>query len=105
MVAGWLAHVAIAPPLRSKGVVVEIEGDNRGKRRKGGRRLPVSHQSLADQPCLASTQSLLSSSTSLAAIMLTRLTKSIKSKANFFHPFPKFFLFLFFETFRFYIMQ
>jgi hypothetical protein len=38
--------------------------------------------------------------------MLTPLTKSIKSKANFFHPFPKFFLFfMFFELFRFYIMQ
>jgi hypothetical protein len=35
----------------------------------------------------------------LAPIMLTPLTKSIKSKANFFHPFPKFFLFFitFFE--------
>jgi hypothetical protein len=26
--------------------------------------------------------------------MLTPLTKSIKSKANSFHPFPKFFLFI-----------
>jgi hypothetical protein len=31
----------------------------------------------------------------LAPIMLTLLTKSIKSKANSFHPFPKFFLFIF----------
>jgi hypothetical protein len=31
----------------------------------------------------------------LAPIMLTPLTKSIKSKSNFFHPFPKFFLFIF----------
>jgi hypothetical protein len=31
----------------------------------------------------------------LAPIMLTPLTKSIKSKANSFHPFPKFFLFIF----------
>jgi hypothetical protein len=29
----------------------------------------------------------------LTLIMLTPLTKSIKSKANFFHPFPKFLLF------------
>jgi hypothetical protein len=29
----------------------------------------------------------------LAPIMLTPLTKSIKSKANSFHPFPKFYLF------------
>jgi hypothetical protein len=31
----------------------------------------------------------------LAPLMLTPLTKSIKSKANFFHPFPKFFLFIY----------
>jgi hypothetical protein len=31
----------------------------------------------------------------LASIMLTPLTKSIKSKANFFHPFSKFFLFIY----------
>jgi hypothetical protein len=30
----------------------------------------------------------------LAPIMLTPLTKSIKSKENFFHPFPKFYLLL-----------
>jgi hypothetical protein len=29
----------------------------------------------------------------LTPIMLTPLTKSIKNKANFFHPFPKFFCF------------
>jgi hypothetical protein len=40
----------------------------------------------------------------LAPIMLTPLTKSIKSKANSFHLFPKFFLFIF-EIFRFYITQ
>jgi hypothetical protein len=41
----------------------------------------------------------------LALIMLTPLTKSIKSKANSFTLFSKFFLFIFFEIFRFYIMQ
>jgi hypothetical protein len=40
----------------------------------------------------------------LAPIMLTSLTKSTKSKAISFHPFSKFFLFIF-EFFRFYIMQ
>jgi hypothetical protein len=30
----------------------------------------------------------------LAPIMLTPLTKSIKSKANSLHPFPKFYLFI-----------
>jgi hypothetical protein len=57
---------------------------------------PTGHQSLADKPCMASTQSLLSSSTSSSPIMLTPLTKSIKSKANSFHLFPKFFLFILF---------
>jgi hypothetical protein len=32
----------------------------------------------------------------LAPIMLTPLTKGIKSKANFFRPFLKFFLFIYF---------
>jgi hypothetical protein len=41
----------------------------------------------------------------LAPMKLTPLTKSIKSKANFVHLFPKFFLFYFFEIFIFYIMQ
>jgi hypothetical protein len=40
----------------------------------------------------------------LAPIMLTPWTNSIKSKANSFHIFPKFFLFIF-EFFRFYHMQ
>jgi hypothetical protein len=61
MVAGQPAHVVSAPKLCPKGVVVEL------KRKivagKGGRRWPVGHQSLADRPCLASTHSLLSSST------------------------------------------
>jgi hypothetical protein len=35
----------------------------------------------------------------LAPIMLTPLTKSIKSKANSCHPFPKFFLFICFLKF------
>jgi hypothetical protein len=32
----------------------------------------------------------------LAPIMFTPLTKSIKSKANSFHPFPKFYLFIYY---------
>jgi hypothetical protein len=35
----------------------------------------------------------------LAPIMLTPLIESIKSKANSFHPFPKFFLFIFLNFF------
>jgi hypothetical protein len=44
------------------------------------------------------------SSPHVAPLMLTPLTKSIKSKANFLHLFLKFYLFLF-EIFRFYDMQ
>jgi hypothetical protein len=40
----------------------------------------------------------------LAPIMPTPMIKSIKSKGNSFHAFPKFFLFIF-EIFRFYIIQ
>jgi hypothetical protein len=40
----------------------------------------------------------------LDPLMLKRLTKSIKTKANSFHLFPKFFLFPF-EIYRFYHMQ
>jgi hypothetical protein len=41
----------------------------------------------------------------LAPIMLTPLTKSIKTKENSFHPSPKFFLFIIYLFFRFYIMK
>jgi hypothetical protein len=41
----------------------------------------------------------------LALIMLTPLTKSIKSKANSFPFFQSSFYLFFFEIFRFYIMQ
>jgi hypothetical protein len=44
------------------------------------------------------------SSPHLAPLMLTPLTKCIKSKANSPHLLPKFYLFLF-EIFRFYDMQ
>jgi hypothetical protein len=44
------------------------------------------------------------SSPHLAPLMLTPLTKSIKSKANYLYLFPKFYLFLF-DFFRFYDMQ
>jgi hypothetical protein len=37
----------------------------------------------------------------IAPIMLTPLTKSMKSKANSFHPFPKFLVLLFLNVFRF----
>jgi hypothetical protein len=65
-------------------VVVELKREIREG--KGGRRWPDGHQSLANRPCLA---------LHYVPLMLTPLTKSIKSKANSFHRFPKFFLFIF----------
>jgi hypothetical protein len=62
MVAERPAHVAKAPPFCPKGVVVELKREI--VEGKGGRRWSVGHKSLANQQCLASTQSLLSSSTS-----------------------------------------
>jgi hypothetical protein len=99
------AHVAKAPPFYPKGVVVEqkkeiVEGKG-GKEGEGGRPAtnlwPTSHAwpplNLYFHPPLH-----------LTPIMLTPLTKNIKSKANSLYLFPKFFLFIF-EFFRFYIMQ
>jgi hypothetical protein len=92
MVAGRLAHVTIAPVLCPKGVVVElkmeiVEGKG-GKEGEGGR--PATNLWLTGQawpPLNPYIHPLLH----LAPIMLTTLTKSIKSKSNSFHPFPKFF--------------
>jgi hypothetical protein len=43
----------------------------------------------------------------LAPILLTPLTKSIKGKANSFHPFPKFFLIIYFlkKSILYYVMM
>jgi hypothetical protein len=106
MVAGRPAHVANTPPFCPKGVVVEltremVEGKG-GKEGEGGRSatniFPIG---LAWPPLNPYFHPPLH----LAPIMPTPLTKSIKSKANFFHHFTKFFLFIYFEIFRFYIMQ
>jgi hypothetical protein len=107
MVAGWPAHVASAHKLCPKGVVAElkweiVEGKG-GKKAKGGRLAtnlwPIGHAWPPLNP-------FFHPPLHLAPIMLTPLTKSIKSKANSFHPFSKLFLFIIiFEIFRFYIMQ
>jgi hypothetical protein len=96
MVAGRPAHVAIAPPFCPKCVVVEIKKkivDGKGaKEGEGGRPatilLPTGHSCSPPNPYFHPPLPL-------APIMLTPLTKSIKSKANPFHPFSKFFLFIF----------
>jgi hypothetical protein len=105
MVAGWPAHVAIAPPLCSKAVVVELKREvvegKEGKEDEGG--WPTTNLSSTghDWPPL---NPYIHPPLHLAPIMLTTLTKSIKSKTNSFHHFSKFFL-LFFQIFIFYIMQ
>jgi hypothetical protein len=103
-VAGWPAHVAIAPLLCPKGMVVElkreiVEGKG-GKEGAGGQPATILWPTGPGWPPL---NHYFHPSLHLAPIMLTPLTKSIKSKANSFHPFPKFFLFIF-DFFLFYIM-
>jgi hypothetical protein len=89
------AHVAIAPKLYPKGAVVElkreiVEGKG-GKKGEGGRLAtnlwPTSHAWPPLNPYFHPPLHL-------APIMLTPQTKNIKSKANCFHHFPKFFLFI-----------
>jgi hypothetical protein len=102
MVARQPAHVATAPKLCPKGVVVEIKREivegKGGKEGEGGRPAtnlwPTSHAWHPLNP-------YFDPPLHLAPIMLTPITKSIKSKANSFHPFPMFFLFIF-EKIRFY---
>jgi hypothetical protein len=89
-VAGWLAHVVSAPKLCPKGVVVElnkkiVEGKG-GKEGEGG--WPATNLWLISHAWLA-LNPYIHPPLHLAPIMLTPLTKSIKSKANSFHPFPK----------------
>jgi hypothetical protein len=90
MVARRLPHVAIAPLLCPKVVVVEPKGqivEGKGRKEGEGGRLTGHawpHLNSQFHPPLH-----------LAPIMLTPLTKSIKSKVNSFHSFPKFFLCIF----------
>jgi hypothetical protein len=95
VVAGWLAHVANALPFSPKGLVVKlkmkiVEGKGR-KEGEGGwsstNLWPTSHAWHPLNPYFHPPLHL-------APIMLTPLTKSIKSKANSFHLFPKFYLFI-----------
>jgi hypothetical protein len=97
-VIGRPAHVAKAPPLFLKVVVVEVKErvveDKREKEGGDGRSAKL-------WPQFSST---FYHPPHLDPLMLKPLTKSIKSKANSFHLFPELFLFLF-EIFRFYDMQ
>jgi hypothetical protein len=90
--------VAKSSPISPQGAVVEIKGKTvEGKEGKRGERWPTGHT----WPPL---NSHFHSSPHLGPLMVTPLTKSIKSKANFLHLFSKFYLFLF-EIFRFYDMK
>jgi hypothetical protein len=105
MVAGRPAHVAKAPPFYPKGVVVELKSEivegKGGKEGEGGR--PSTNLWLTGY-AWPPLNPYFHHPLHIAPIMLTPMTKSIKSKANSFHPFPKFFLFIF-KIFGFYIMQ
>jgi hypothetical protein len=100
MVAGQPAHVASAPKVCLKGVVVElkrkiVEGKE-GNEREGDR--PTTNlwsTSHAWPPLNPYSHPPLH----LAPVMLTPLTTSIKSKVNLFHSFSEFFLFYFIEFF------
>jgi hypothetical protein len=98
MVAGWLAHVAIAPLLCPKGVVVElkreiVEGKG-GEEGEGGRPTTILWLTGHVWPPL---NPYFHPPLHLSLIMLTPLTKNIKSK--FVSSFPKFFLFIFLNFF------
>jgi hypothetical protein len=96
MVAGRPAHVDVAPPLCPKGVVVELKREiveeKGGKEGEGGR--PTTNLSLTNH-AWPPLNPYFHPPLHLAPIMLTPLNKSIKSKANSFHPFLKFFLFIY----------
>jgi hypothetical protein len=97
-VAGWLAHVSSTSKLCPKGVVVElkreiVEGKG-GKEGEGGQSAtnlwPTGHAWPTLNPYFHPPLHL-------APIILTLLTKSIKSKANSFHLFQSsFYLFIFY---------
>jgi hypothetical protein len=94
-VVGWPAHVAIAPLLCPKGVVVELKREIVKGKGGRGRRWPASHQSLADRPCLASTQSLLSSSTSSCSYHAHSTDQKHQKQSQFFSSFSKVFFIYF----------
>jgi hypothetical protein len=105
MVAGWPAHVAKAPPFYPKGVVVELKREIvEGKGGKEGEGDWPATNLWLTRHAWPPLNPYFHPPLHLAPLMLTPLTKSIKSKANSFHLFPKFFLFIFY-FFRFYIMQ
>jgi hypothetical protein len=97
MVAERPDHVAKAPPFYPKGAVVELKREiveeKGGKQGEGGRPAtnlwPTGHAWPSLNPYFHLPLHIV-------PLMLTLLTKSIRIKPNFFHLFPKFFLFIYF---------
>jgi hypothetical protein len=102
IVAGRLAHVTKAPPPCPKCVVVELKREI--VERKGGEGVRLTNNLWPTGHVWPPLNPYFHPLLHLAPIMLTPLTKGFKSKANPFHPFLKFFLFIY-EIFKFYIMQ
>jgi hypothetical protein len=99
------AHVAKAPPFCPKGVVVELKREIvQGKGGKEGEGCRTATNLWITGHAWPPLNPYFHPPLHLAPIMLTPLTRSIKSKANSFHPFPKFLSFIF-EIFIFYIIQ
>jgi hypothetical protein len=101
MVVRRPAHVAKSPIFCPKGVVVKgkreiVEGKG-GKEGEGSQSATNLWMTSHAWPPL---NPYFHPPLHLVPLMLTSKTKSIKSKANSFHLFPKFFLFIF-EIFRF----
>jgi hypothetical protein len=102
-VTGRPAHVAIAPPLCTKVVVVELKRmlleKKVGKDGVGGR--PATHFGRSVKPWPPLSPNFLHPP-HLIPLVLKPLTKSIKIKAISHHSFTKFLLFIyFFENFDF----
>jgi hypothetical protein len=99
------AHVPKAPPLFPKLVMVEVTKRvvEEKREKEGGDGQPATHFGRLAKlwPQFSST---FHHPPHLDPLMLMPLTKNIKSKANSFIFFQKFFLFLF-ESFRFYHLQ
>jgi hypothetical protein len=99
MVAGQLGHVVKAPPFCPKAAVVELKREiveeKRGKEGEGGRPTTDLWPTSQAWPPLNPYFHL---PLHIVPLMLTLLTKSIKSKPNFFHLFQNSF-YLFFSNF------
>jgi hypothetical protein len=97
MVVGRPAHVAKAPPFYPKGVVVELKREIvKGKGRNEGESGWLGSNFWPTDHAWAPLNPYFHPPLHLVPLMLTPLTKSIKSKDNSFHLFPKFFLFIYF---------